>query len=261
MERVVSSMCRQSCDVLGPRICHHCLKICQREKGSRKYEASFPSLQASQQTFTASTLVPRVLPELSKREIQDRVARGDIRTVRFRSCLEQRSSRAQRSLTEQRSVSEHGSLSAISDTSRDKSSSSGALSVQSASDTGIHTPDKHTRKHKSAAYLYFSSIGDLKCKIQNGMAGKQLRLDFSKAHDDQDDTVDEGQPVFVSTRGGNRGKENTSKYKAFYEPPLLTKVCQNTPPSFFAGSELPYRLPERLPLTASEAKGNIKPTP
>ena len=52
-------------------------------------------------------------------------------------------------------------------------------------------------------------------------------------------------PMFVSPRKIKEPDE--PKYKVYFEPPLLPKRLQTPNPSFFAGSNDEYKLPERLP--------------
>ena len=51
-------------------------------------------------------------------------------------------------------------------------------------------------------------------------------------------------PTFVSPR---KAKKKDSYFVSYYEPPIITKACQNVEPAFYAGTDASYELPERLP--------------
>ncbi|XP_076445862.1 uncharacterized protein LOC143283503 [Babylonia areolata] len=68
--------------------------------------------------------------------------------------------------------------------------------------------------------------------------------------------------AFVSPRKMKSVEEPS--YKVYFEPPLLAKHLQESTPSFFAGSNNPYHLPDRLPDVIEFADGQTSmtdPTP
>ncbi|GFN77475.1 histone-lysine N-methyltransferase SETMAR [Plakobranchus ocellatus] len=124
--------------------------------------------------------------------------------------------------------------------------------------------------------LFFSDLRSMQSKILSGTVDRKaymtLRPDMERSRQTQ-----QGQPSrlksAVSSTSTSSGKSGLSKfgsqlsrefmpafvsprkiklleepkYKVFFEPPLLTKRRQIPNPSFFAGSNDEYSLPERLP--------------
>ena len=214
VEKLVNSLSRQCCDVLGPKCCHQCSRVNRRECCNNRYEARFPSLHVSEENFTTSVLVSKVLPELSRRQVQEKVARGEIRRMQFRQSLESRRERRDRKMSNPKNGKE-------------------ATSCLSG------------RK----SYTYFSNIRDLSNKIMSGQAGESVKLDWNTSQSSRTKPIktfsDLVCPVFVSPKKAK--EEKRPSYVAFYEPPLLPTVCQSVEPAFFAGTDIPYKLPERLP--------------
>ena len=52
-------------------------------------------------------------------------------------------------------------------------------------------------------------------------------------------------PQFISSKQVKESQLTPNN--VYFDPPLLPKVLQSSEPSFFAGAELQYELPERLP--------------
>lgn len=162
-----------------------------------------------------SCILPKALPDLSRRQIQDKVARGEIRHMQFRQSLETR--REKRARKTSNSANRDGK-------------STGTL----AGDGG---------------YTYFSSIRDLTNKIMGGKAGKSVSLSWKASQNQSEKPIksfsDLVCPSFVSPKKVK--EERKSMFTSSYAPPLLPTVCQSAEPAFFAGSDIPYKLRERLP--------------
>ena len=87
-----------------------------------------------------------------------------------------------------------------------------------------------------AAWNFFSNIKDLHVKMNTGRLPKPS---------DRLSTRPLGKPRRARLNEHLVFMEGDQT--EYFEPPLLPKVRQNTPSSFFAGSNKPYKLPERLP--------------
>ena len=77
--------------------------------------------------------------------------------------------------------------------------------------------------------VFYSQTFDLKRKEK----AEERKLKFMKSMAKRFSSASEALPTFVSSR---RVKKERPRYTASYDPPLLTVVCQNVEPAFFAGS-------------------------
>ena len=211
----VRSLPRQCCDVLGPYLCHECASINRRNKDTQKYEAVYPDLYTSVENFATTVLVKRHVPALSVYQIQHKLAKGEINRPILKECVNRVKEAKQK--------------------------------VEHETETKKELQRICDGKHP---YTFFTSIRDLNEKIISGKASKNILMNIAnqgkiKAKKKSKESFSERiMPMFVSPR---KIKGDTSKFRAIYEPPLLPKVCQNVEPSFFAGSDKPYKLPDRLP--------------
>lgn len=88
---------------------------------------------------------------------------------------------------------------------------------------------------------YFANISDLNKKLITG-----------KGYFKEDHSDNKTQDINLKRSSGESKLSshinfNKPDFVALYEPCLLPKVCQNTKPKFFAGINVPYQLPDRLP--------------
>ena len=223
----LSSLSRQCCDVLGPRICHECHKINRRTDGNYRFEAHYPNLHVSEENFTTTVLAGKRYPKLSKYQISNKVARGEIARGSLRTSFQRR--KVQREEDEREAISR----------------------AQSATD------EKSLAVQNAPAITFFTNIRDLNAKISAGKVCKKLRQGEDPAKKSPhrkssaftraklETFTEKLCPSFISPR--KMKEEKRPSYIMYYDPPLLPKVCQNVEPAFFAGSADSYKLPEPLP--------------
>ena len=219
IEDVVRPLSRHCCDVLGPHHCYQCNQINRQEKDLTKNEAKYPLLHVSNDNITTTTVAERYMPDMNPYQIQHKVASGEIakpscreRFIRAKSSSDQRSSKPK------------------------------------------ENPKKKAMKvlAKRRESAYFTNIRDLNIKIISGEVSNKIsqKIIMGKRPTMQKKQslasfTEQLCPMFISPKK-NKAPEKPS-YIAYYEPPLLPKVCQNAEPSFFAGSDSKYKLPDRLP--------------
>ncbi|XP_041350903.1 uncharacterized protein LOC121369891 [Gigantopelta aegis] len=238
----------QCCEVMGPSLCRECHKLSSRNAIRELTESSFPGLRVTQQNVVTAALVKRLLPHISQDEIKMMVAKGDIARTTFLNYL--RGERAE-------SVQEPAPTDSP-DSSRTRKTEQAAYIIARL---------KMKMKHfgKASTPLYFCNIRDLNYKLLKGTVNRDLvkfkpkpsKLCVPKMDDPCADSLC---PLFVSPRKVKMIEETS--YKVFYGPPLLSKESQTANPPFFAGSDLEYKLPERLPdkLEFVDSKGATKRT-
>ena len=132
------------------------------------------------------------------------------------------------------------------------------LRARSSSDQRNINPRDNPKKKfmkvlaKRRESAYFTNIRDLNSKIISGevsnkvsrkvLMGKKPSLQKKPS---LASFTEQLCPLFISPKKIKQPEKPS--YIAYYEPPLLPKVCQNAEPSFFAGSDRKYKLPDRLP--------------
>ena len=235
MEGMVNSLSRQCCDVLGPRTCHQCAMIQRREHDTRRQESTnivFPNLYISEENFSTALLVSKACPHLNAYQIQTKLVCGEIMRPGIRQHLEKRS-------REMRTASGSGSE---TESPREEKENGKTL-IKAFAQKPLTSPH------------YFSNIQDLNSKLIAGKRAVSLKMALSKEialnrerKRSSDRVLSFSElinPAFISPK--RIPKEKEPDYRAFYQPPLLPKVCQNVEPAFFAGSDADYQLPDRLP--------------
>jgi len=96
-----------------------------------------------------------------------------------------------------------------------------------------------TNKNERKNVFLFTTFTQLKDKFKVTTPGTGTSVSTSVSYS----------PIFVSDRQSKKKnrRPNSDPFKLFFKPPLISKVRQNTDPTFFAGSDKPYKLPDRLP--------------
>ncbi|XP_046365475.1 uncharacterized protein LOC124141485 isoform X1 [Haliotis rufescens] len=223
-----------SCEVMGPSACEECRKSKSRAKSRDHADASFPSLRVTQQNITTSTLVKRLYPGMSNTDIQTKIARGEIARSHLPKAL-------------QCHPVPHKKPDEDDDSTRREK-----LKQNEKTAFTIARLKHKLKRGTPSTPMYFHNIRDLNYKIMSGKVPRELGFsNVSKSHASKknetrrESTVDSLFPVFVSPRKVTMYKEPS--YKTYFGPPLLPRASQKPEPSFFAGSDFEYKLPERLP--------------
>ena len=207
---LVSSLSRQCCDVLGPKLCHECAIIKRRSRDTRRYESHLPRVEITEGNLAATLLVAKNYPHMTMEEIQVKLARGDILKPGFKYNVQR-----------------------IQDSKANVTHETGF--VKSTPKPNI------SRNINGATYNYFSSIKDLNKKIVSGQLIRKIihtgdpQKDMAKRPVSNDlETFSESvTPSFISPR---KGKQEKKRAPTNYDPPLVPKVCQNSEP-FFASPD------------------------
>ncbi|XP_013404629.1 uncharacterized protein LOC106169643 [Lingula anatina] len=214
----VGELPRQCCDVLGPGLCRDCSRLYRRHFNTRKSAHAFPNLTISARNLATTTILKKYLPNMSPTEIQKNVAMEYIDVKPF----------SPRDLVSSRELRQESFAN---------------------SETGVHRLKNVV--NDGTSLTYFNGIADLNAKIVSGRVPRRIDLmtDGSRPKSNklrQDKTISERLfPTFVSTKKAVDVEK--SLHFTPYSPPLLSVEQQNAEPSFFAGSDLEYTLPERLP--------------
>ncbi|XP_046585527.1 uncharacterized protein LOC124292483 [Haliotis rubra] len=223
-----------SCEVMGPSACHECRKSKSRAKSRDHADASFPSLRVTQQNITTSTLVKRLYPGMSNADIHTKIARGEIARSHLPKALQCHT------------AANNNPVETDDATRREK------LKQNEKTAFTIARLKNKLKRGTPSTPMYFHNIHDLNYKILSGKVPRELGFtNLSKSHAGKkndtrrDSAVDSLFPVFVSPRKVTMYKEPS--YKTYFGPPLLPRASQKPEPSFFAGSDFEYKLPERLP--------------
>ena len=203
----VNDMSRECCDVLGPKSCHECDRLNRRSNSALRNEAHFPSIHISAANFSTMTLINRVRPELSSREVLERLAHGDI--------TRPQSLRSRKSKTGQNSDSEN-----------DKSPKQkiSAFSV----------PDQQG---------YFTNFTDLRAQI----FAKQGRKQFKGKQFSQDAHNFNNLPIITNVEVIPKKEWERENPANYFGPPMMSREeikRQQSQPRFYAGAQGKYELPK-----------------
>ncbi len=219
----VNTLSQQCCDVLGPRMCHECYKLKRQETEFQQLETTLPDLHTSEENFAATFLVRHYMPEINNYQAQTKLARGEINRVGFKDWLRR-------------------------------------LHDESKVQAKEHNETRKKMKTRQLPCSFFSNIKDLNKKLFTGrvdrkavlrpswapdMQGYKTTLDMTNAQSFSEKIM----PMFVSPRSTQAYFRKALVTRAKFDPPLLPTIQQNTEPTFFAGSDKPYKLPDRLPDT------------
>lgn len=218
---------RDCCEIIGPQMCYECRKNRIRQVCKERSDMYFPILEPSEDNLTTAAIVKKYLPTLSEPEIEEKLARGEIAKPAFRR---------------------HNKQVDFSDEEDDpKPQKHATYKKVTIVDHKANSPRTNWKQSKTSE-LYFTNIQDLNNKIITGSVGRDVG--FSKAVTEviRKKVVTSSKnhfPTFVSPRKVKMVQE--TKYKTYFEPPLIEKAKQSAEPAFFAGSAGTYVLPEKLP--------------
>ena len=102
-------------------------------------------------------------------------------------------------------------------------------------------------KYRKNPLSIFRHVGKIN-EIEGQVTKKKIFLGVPKesvlSKSSEDTFSEQIRPMFISPR---KVVHQKSRFSAYFDPPLLPKICQNVEPTFFAGSDTTYKLPERLP--------------
>ena len=229
VEGMVNSLAQQCCDVLGPEACHEC-NVVSRQQHRPETDAQYPTLHASEDNFTKSILVARMMPGMSEYVVQTKLACGEIGRETFKDRLE----RLQQEQAKKEEVNDEDN--------------GGNTNNEGNNDNQVVLRNIEKQNPKPIAKVsptFFTCIRDLNTKLIDGSAPVNTLMRKPPTPTPDDKTFTEKLcPSFISPK---KIKKNKPRYTAKYDPPLLPKVRQNAEPAFFAGSSGTYTLPERLP--------------
>lgn len=296
-EERCQSVARQCCEIMGQSKCRACLRLERRLLNREKAERGYPRLRITQQNIVTTQIVKRLFPHLADSEIQDKIARGEIaRGSTFLTRVfcphgddNDDDTDSDVSIDElkidQSSTKLYGNELApvaqvIVKTKKRQKTKTSEISTVVHSDNPIYALTKLKLKLKDATSspLFFIDLKGIQSKILSGEVDRKKHLikppddrgrlksaisSRSTSSSNKSSLSKKGlklaetlMPVFVSPRKVQICQEPT--YKAYYEPPLLSKRRQIPNPSFFAGSSEAYSLPERLPDIIEFADSKIK---
>ena len=207
----VNSLSRQCCDVLGVNVCRHCYMERRRATQTSRNEASpVTQLEISEKNFADSFVLQRLLPHLTPAQIEARLRNGDISRLPLRERLYEKKRRMTASLRTHRS-------------------------------TPATSPRRPLAAAGQVSSTFFANIQDLNHKLLQ----RRLRSDLHESRDHFTSDV----TLTRQRKMKSREMDRPDRLKTFYDPPLVPRVCQNSEPSFFAGTSDRYKLPDRLPDT------------
>nr|KAG5703301.1 hypothetical protein BaRGS_025543 [Batillaria attramentaria] len=277
-ETLRMSVVRQCCEVMGPGVCRECRKLRVRMKERERMEMDFPRLRVSEKNVITSAMVRRMFPELTQAEIQDKIARGEVARTGLifphgingsnngfsdeeddddgEDERDRDSYRLRHIHTDDEdSDSERGSGGPSENGHVDKPGASRGLPSMV-----MLTKLKLKLKGEASTPLFFMDLRHMNSKIYTGRLNKSLKPPKQKEVRDEDSLSVPGNhlPAFVSPRKSKLMEEPA--YKVYFDPPLLAKHQQKSTPSFFAGSDNPYSLPDRLPEVIEFADGKTSIT-
>ena len=204
-------------------MCQECRKNRIRQLERERSNHFFPTLQPTDENLTTAAIVKKYLPGLSYPEIEDKIARGEIAKPTFR----------RRSKSVEFSDEEEDPKPKIINTKKV---------------TIIDNEDEKKPQllSKKTSALFFSNIRDLNSKIITGTVDRNIGFAVSKKTEKKLlSTAQNFFPSFISPRKASLMQD--TKFKTYYEPPLIPKASQDVEPQFFAGSKGDYVPPERLP--------------
>ena len=208
-------------------MCQECRKNRIRQMERNRSNNLFPTLQPTDENLTTAAIVKKYLPGLSYPEIEDKIARGEIAKPTMR----------RRSKSVEFSDEEDDPKHRIINTRK-------VTIVDNYDGDGDEKKQPVLTKKTSA--LFFSNIRDLNSKIIAGAVDRNIGFTVSKKTEKK--LVAAAQnffPSFISPRKTSLIQD--TKFKTYYEPPLIPKASQDVEPQFFAGSKGEYVPPERLP--------------
>ena len=204
-------------------MCQECRKNRIRQMEKERSNHLFPTLQPTDENLTTAAIVKKYLPGLSYPEIEDKIARGEIAKPTLR----------RRSKSVEFSDEEEDPKQKIINTRK--------VTIMDNDDER-----KYPLVTKKTSGLFFSNIRDLNSKIVAGTVDRNIGFTVSKKIEKK--LVTSAQnffPSFISPRKASLMQD--TKFKTYYEPPLIPKASQEVEPQFFAGSKGDYVPPERLP--------------
>ena len=213
------------CEIMGPQVCNECSRIKRQQTQQYANDASFSTLRLTNENITACAILQHYMPHLSKEEIQDKIARGDIARNRFLKLY-------------LGDVPVYGS-------ERDRQRTASAKAEKRA-----ESASKSMAKWQDMSQMYFLNIKDLNTKISSGKRDKSIGFTnetntVAKWKRMVSKTAEPMFPSFISPKNATETKE--PEYKTYFSPPLVPKTKQIFEPPFFAGSSQSYSLPDRLP--------------
>ncbi|XP_033629372.1 uncharacterized protein LOC117291638, partial [Asterias rubens] len=205
----VNDMSRECCDVLGPKACHECDRLNRRSNSALRNEANFPSLHISAANFSTMTMVTQVRPDLSSREVLERLAQGDI-------------TRPQ-SLRHRKGTSKTGNNEEDDEKSTERKISISAFSV----------PDGQG---------YFTNFTDLREQIfarQGKTRSREKRFNGAQNMSNL--------PVITNVEIVPKKEHERENPANYFGPPMMSREeikRQQSQPRFYAGAQGKYELPE-----------------
>lgn len=222
---------RHCCDVLGPGLCHECTLLLRRQFHLHRMSYTFSSLNLSERNLAMTTILNRYLPNLTPNQIESKLMHGDINVA---------------TPIRPRSPNHFSREISLSTLPKDKKS----RLLPNVANNG-------------PSATFFSGIADLNHKIVSGKVPRRIDLTGGVIKEEQrlksvaDKLIQKKRmrslteklcPAFVSPKKMEKLMEERSKYGTTnFDPPMVAKESQNAEPTFFAGSEIEYVLPDRLP--------------
>ncbi|PVD28208.1 hypothetical protein C0Q70_10795 [Pomacea canaliculata] len=270
-----SSVAHHFREVLGgARAWQEGSETCSPGRGQGPELSSFLSLDLREKSFLASTSTSLLAPGVTHVPVRHTFTRGEMTSSgaivarqeptvidnEFNSASNDcREERAAPSVGEQDASMPGGECLEVNsdDRSSDKGNnpdlassygqSGGIIRSEGASKMASTSPDIVVLRGEPSTPLFFCSLKHMNSKIYLGRATRSLAS--SKVGErrltSRTTAGDVLFPAFVSPRKSKLVQK--PHCKGFFGPPLLAKDRQIANPSFFAGSDLPYSLPERLP--------------
>ncbi|XP_076466218.1 uncharacterized protein LOC143297683 [Babylonia areolata] len=257
-------------------VCRDCRKLRAESVVSSRMQTGLPPLNLDEKHVTSSALVRRARPDLTPREIQEKLVAGEIATSAL--ILPRRHGRHEKddddTKDEDEDEEEREDTHTTNDTPCDPESSKTTGQSHDTDSQGPHRADSHTTRHTptpgdesssptqnpvallgrlrvtfrnggATTPLYFMDLRHMNSKIFHGRARRRLKVPGEGTQRTAKTDSRPLWPAFVSPRKCKLIEE--PKYRAYFDPPLLAKRKQIPNPAFFAGSDHPYSLPERLP--------------
>ena len=219
---VISSPTPICCEVIGPQTCNECLKLHRRRVNKQMSDARFSSMTVSDQNITTATMLQRYFPKLSIEEIQMKLIRGEIARPKlpYHKFDNEQSERKSKAVVSSR------------------------------------MKQNITRVTSS---LFFVNIQDLNHRITSGKVSRTLGFTHKPRPRRATPESKESFPLFISPRKQAKISEKSSNDRRSFpfDPPLLAKRNQKPEPPFFAGSDKPYKLPQKLPDTIEFVENGV----
>ncbi|XP_074641840.1 uncharacterized protein LOC141899425 isoform X2 [Tubulanus polymorphus] len=210
----VNPISRQICDVLGPVVCHICGKIKTRSHSVERCASQFPSIHISEDHFKKALLLSKHMPGLTTKQLQEKVAHGEVSLGQLKSC----SSKRKPKLTNNRPKKQRRSVG----------------------------PD-------GTSWMFFRDIRDLDHRISSGVMDKMAEAMpemFGEYVQKRKDRIKKSlQHQITPQYMSDDATHIKSKFPLYYEPPMLSidAIRDRAKHDFFADQKGKYKLPERLP--------------